>query len=575
MKKSLRRALSGALLALTALSASCSDDSPSGGLMLVVTRDGPLPVDRLDLTISSKGQTLHEQQYRVPEESNLPTTFGITSNGDSTATVKITVVGWGDDAPLDRRDAIVTQVPTDRIALLKVVLSGRCSPLVTLQDGEAVSICGDENTCDPSTGSCTSAVIDAKQLPTYQDGDEALGLGGESYMPPSGGGGEPPVMTGNAGGGAGGVAAGAGGAPVDNVSAGAGGLLGQAGEPSPPSGGAGGEPARSCDAGFLHCSSDPTDVCETNIEDDPDNCGECDHECAETTGHRYCRSGECGETVCAGVLADCNLNPDDGCEIDTTTSNSNCLGCGLVCPSDKPYCTPSGCASQRAIEVLSSDAHAELSWNAVNPGDPNERSLTLQHTLLNPYRQGEEGRLLIVGLAQELTDHDANTATYNGIPLTPVQDNVSGDFNREAMVLYLRDDQMPRDVGVYPLIVTTKATNSGQNAVNVVELRNVAQTAPVSTPLSNGCGGNGTNFGFELPFPSPPTLFYLLVSMSGSGPFNVDGANLIWSQQTGAQGAAATVVSDSSGSITFNRTSCFSSTGSGAAWAPLAVTPPP
>src|SRR5262249_47818101 len=38
--------------------------------------------------------------------------------------------------------------------------------------GDAVSICGDAKTCDPSSGSCTSEILDGASLPTYAAGDE-------------------------------------------------------------------------------------------------------------------------------------------------------------------------------------------------------------------------------------------------------------------------------------------------------------------------------------------------------------------------------------------------------------------
>jgi fibro-slime domain-containing protein len=183
--------------------------------MLAIGRDGPLPINRLDVEVTFRDQTLRRTTYRLPEEATLPTTLAIASNGDATASVTITVVAWDDDVPLDRRDAIVTQIPTDRVALLNVVLSGRCSGLVELDsDGAAVSTCGDGKTCDPAQGDCADAAVDAKSLPSYQSGDEdqigAAGApvsstGGATTMPAGGEGpttsaGSPPMGAGGAGG---------------------------------------------------------------------------------------------------------------------------------------------------------------------------------------------------------------------------------------------------------------------------------------------------------------------------------------------------------------------------------------
>jgi hypothetical protein len=88
--------------------------------MLVVTKDGPLPLDRLEIQVSSADQTLLSQSYRLPQEADLPTTLAIASNGHATAVVRLTVIGWHGSEPLDRRDAIVTEVPTDRVAMLTI-----------------------------------------------------------------------------------------------------------------------------------------------------------------------------------------------------------------------------------------------------------------------------------------------------------------------------------------------------------------------------------------------------------------------------------------------------------------------
>lgn len=151
----------------------------AGGLMLAIDVDDALSLDGLDLTVESGGKLLKNQHYRVPDEASLPTSIAIASNGDPHATVQITVVGWNNDLPLDRRDAIVTQVPTDRVALLRLVLSGECSGKVKLVEGEAVSTCKSEQTCDPDSGDCVGTEIDALQLPAFKTGDdEAAGRGG-------------------------------------------------------------------------------------------------------------------------------------------------------------------------------------------------------------------------------------------------------------------------------------------------------------------------------------------------------------------------------------------------------------
>lgn len=317
--------LGPALLGLL-IAASCGQEhDPAAGLMLAITSDGPLPIDRLELRVSSKDRVLRSSSYRVPEEAALPTTLAIATNGDSTASVNITVVGWNGDVPLDRRDAIVTQVPTDRLALLPVVLSGRCSKKVTVQDGEAVSTCGEGSTCDPRTGDCTSAEFEGTSLGSYNQGDEdELGLGGSS-------------------------SGGASGQQKAGESSGGSGAAG--GQPATSLGGAAGETGNThvagvCETTYRDCNNQTAlDGCEVDIDTDPDNCGACQAPCSNNHGDARCEAGEC-QIDCKPGFADCNDDRKDGCEADLTRDAMNCSKCEKACPVNmggSPWCREGAC----------------------------------------------------------------------------------------------------------------------------------------------------------------------------------------------------------------------------------------
>lgn len=338
MKKRRFAVVAPSLLALLA-AASCGKElDPPAGLMLAITSDGPLPIDRLELRVSSKDRVLRSTSYRVPEEAALPTTLAIATNGDATASVNITVVGWNGDVPLDRRDAIVTQVPTDRLALLPVVLSGRCSRKVTVRDGEAVSTCGEGSTCDPRTGDCTSAQFEGPSLGSYNQGDESqLGLGGRGS---EGSGGAPGLPI--AGESSGGSDASAG-QPATDLG-GAGGAGGDAGTMLVPCeetcsnnhGDARCEAGKceiDCRPGFADCNDDRKDGCEVDLTRDVLNCSKCKKECPSNDGGTpWCREGTCGETVCASTdVGDCNGEPEDACEVDLTSTLKDCGTCGHEC----------------------------------------------------------------------------------------------------------------------------------------------------------------------------------------------------------------------------------------------------
>src|SRR6187401_896900 len=90
-----------AWLGVTAVFSCGGSTTKPGGLMLAISSDGPLAIDRLDLNVQSAGQVLHDTHYRVPEEAALPTSIAIATNGDERAAVQITVVGRSGTTPVD------------------------------------------------------------------------------------------------------------------------------------------------------------------------------------------------------------------------------------------------------------------------------------------------------------------------------------------------------------------------------------------------------------------------------------------------------------------------------------------
>jgi hypothetical protein len=533
------------LLLAGSLIASCSEDPPGGGLLLLVSRDGPLPLDRIDFTIKSGDRVLHETRYRVPEEASLPTTFGITSNGNPTASVTITVTGWSQEQPLDRRDAIVTQVPTNRVALLKVVLSGRCKGQVALVDGDAVSACGEGNTCDPSSGDCTSALIDGSALPSY-DPEQPLGEGGA----PGGG-----------GAGAGGQAAagqGAGGRSITGGGEG-GGDVGAAGTSGVGgASGAAGAPSFTCEQGFDDCDDDPTD-CETKTDQDVANCGECGNRCFPGNPHAYCAAGSCLETVCEAPLADCNFTPGDGCETDTTSADRHCLGCKQACLDPTPFCTPAGCAAHRDVQLVSTETVASFDWEASLPGDAYRHVFNLPYALKTPFRDGDQGRALLVGVRGVASNLRDGWLEYAGVTLHLATYSENGDYG--VYLYYLMDEELPKKARSYPLALTVNSIPAGNITAHVVEAKNIRQLGPISYGKKPD-GSNCLRYSVPFSFLATGSFTYgmaAIVDSSGLGTWlypEPDGVQYIWPAKGGPNTSAIAYYSDSGATLDWVSETC-------------------
>jgi hypothetical protein len=100
-----------------------------------------------------------------------------------------------------------------------------------------------------------------------------------------------------------------------------------------------------CIPGTDECDADLTVECETNILTSVDHCGGCGMPCEFDHAASTCVGGVCSLGDCEAPWADCNGDPDDGCEIDTSATATDCGGCGDDCPAvnGTPGCADSVC----------------------------------------------------------------------------------------------------------------------------------------------------------------------------------------------------------------------------------------
>ena len=106
-----------------------------------------------------------------------------------------------------------------------------------------------------------------------------------------------------------------------------------------------------CATGRADCDLTYADGCEVDVRTDVSNCGSCGHVCNVAGGSvtaYSCVAQVCGIAACAPGRADCDLVYSTGCEVDTTSSVSNCGGCNQPCatPHATPTCFQSLCRVQ-------------------------------------------------------------------------------------------------------------------------------------------------------------------------------------------------------------------------------------
>jgi len=90
------------------------------------------------------------------------------------------------------------------------------------------------------------------------------------------------------------------------------------------------------------CDGDVRNGCETQLTTDLRSCGRCGATCSNPNGSTSCVAGVCTPT-CATGYADCNGDPNDGCETRTASDPANCGGCGVACDTTFQVCASGSC----------------------------------------------------------------------------------------------------------------------------------------------------------------------------------------------------------------------------------------
>ncbi len=216
---------------------------------------------------------------------------------------------------------------------------------------------GDTNveTSGTSASSTTSAGGGASSTGTAGTGTSSTGGGSTGS---TGGGGSGGATTG-AGGEGGAATTGAGGG------SGAGGTTTGAGGGGGATTGAGGgcacaPPEQCCGAQCVDVTASLTD------------CGACGTPCQVANGTPACVSSLCTVASCDPGYADCDGDPDSGCEIDTATDPLHCGACGAPCNGTHGTPACSGAACSIVCDAGFADCDGDASNGCEVTGDPGQ-----------------------------------------------------------------------------------------------------------------------------------------------------------------------------------------------------------
>jgi hypothetical protein len=95
---------------------------------------------------------------------------------------------------------------------------------------------------------------------------------------------------------------------------------------------------------YADCDGQPANGCEVNTSSETANCGACGNTCGAINGAPYCANSAC-QIDCAEGFEDCDDDRANGCEKNVGNDVNNCGVCGKICQAGNgtPWCVQGRC----------------------------------------------------------------------------------------------------------------------------------------------------------------------------------------------------------------------------------------
>ena len=179
----LHRSTGAILPALALLVAGASDcggkTTQAGGLEIIISTDMPTPANFDTVLVDIEQQAagsgwrqppLLQQFYVIPSQITLPTTISIAAGSSPYQEVLITVTGLqgGQAGQYVVQRVVQTQVPTDRVAEVFVVLASVCAGNLNCPTGDS---CQPASVGNAAPGTCGANAVDVSMLPVFNSSD--------------------------------------------------------------------------------------------------------------------------------------------------------------------------------------------------------------------------------------------------------------------------------------------------------------------------------------------------------------------------------------------------------------------